>query len=487
MNPVGVVAFSADGKNAFTAGADGKVCRWDAATGKELSSGSIADPLSQRYSSFAISFDHKYLACGSYSTGISLRELATGKEVCEFEGIRTEATAIAFSADGTLLAAGGRDKAVRVWDVATGQALSQLKLEMPIQTFNGEIRAVAFAPDGKTLAAASNSFAQPSGSEVYVWSLADGKEVCRIKLPQVGVQVLTFAPDSKWLATGGQGGTIHFWNAATGKEVRQLAPGPRGVISTLAFSADGRNLVCGSYDYSGQVNKVQLFEVATGDVRAVFDGHRGAVSSLAFAPDGKTLATGGRDTTVLLWDLTGNSSGAYPKKLAAKELEELWSALALDTPRAYQAGQRLTAAPADSVPLLQKQLRPVAGKTIDPKQVEKLIAQLDDGSFAVRDRANRDLQQLGKAAQAALLRALKGNPTPEVRRRVELLLSKLEETAVPADLLRPLRALEILERIGTAEARQVLAALAEGDPGAALTQQAQAALERLQRRDKATR
>src|SRR5262249_21772899 len=102
------------------------------------------------------------------------------------------------------------------------------------------------------------------------------------------------------------------------------------------------------------------------------------------------------------------------------------------------------------------------------------VADLDSASFAVRDKAARALGELGASAEGALRKALENHPTLEVRQRLEQILEKRGK-----DVLRQLRAVETLEHIGTAEARQVLEALAKGSPTPRVAQAAEAALQRL--------
>ena len=101
-----------------------------------------------------------------------------------------------------------------------------------------------------------------------------------------------------------------------------------------------------------------------------------------------------------------------------------------------------------------------------------------DPVSAVRARASALLATQGERAAALLRKAIKEGMTLELRRRVEILLAKLEQFTPPAPELRALRAVAALERIGTPEARQVLQGLAGGAPGALVTVQAQAALGR---------
>jgi hypothetical protein len=91
------------------------------------------------------------------------------------------------------------------------------------------------------------------------------------------------------------------------------------------------------------------------------------------------------------------------------------------------------------------------------------------------------LAALGERARPALRAALKAGGSLERRRRIEQLLGALDAGA-SGEALRSVRAVEVLEGIGSSEARQVLAALADGLPSARLTREARAALQRLGQR-----
>jgi hypothetical protein len=113
-----------------------------------------------------------------------------------------------------------------------------------------------------------------------------------------------------------------------------------------------------------------------------------------------------------------------------------------------------------------------------------MLGQLDSKRFAVREKATQQLEQLGERASPALRKALAAGPALEVRQRIEQLLEKLSKPVASTDLLRGLRAIEILEQVGTATARQVLESLARGDPEARLTRDARDALARLSARNR---
>jgi hypothetical protein len=244
----------------------------------------------------------------------------------------------------------------------------------------------------------------------------------------------------------------------------------------LAFSPDGRLLAA-----SGLAPGLEVREVITG--KRVFERdceNRPYYDGIAFGPDGKTLAwSGGEEDTILIGDLAELLHGGRPVPPAtARELPALWEDLGgADAAAAYRAVYCLAAAPGLAVPLLRERLRPVAAPGRD--RIAAWIADLDSSDFKNRERATAELERLEEAALPALQQALKGNPSAEVKRRLEQLVSRLAQPLPAGAELRALRGVVVLEHIGSPEARRVLEALAAGDPGARLTQEAKASLRRL--------
>jgi hypothetical protein len=112
----------------------------------------------------------------------------------------------------------------------------------------------------------------------------------------------------------------------------------------------------------------------------------------------------------------------------------------------------------------------------DAERLRRLIAGLADDDFAVREAAQRELEKLGDVALPALRKEVEKTSSAEVRRRAGEVLKAPRRLS--GEQLRALRGVEVLEQLGTAEARQHLAALAKGAPGSRLTDTARAALER---------
>jgi hypothetical protein len=164
-----------------------------------------------------------------------------------------------------------------------------------------------------------------------------------------------------------------------------------------------------------------------------------------------------------------------------EQLERLWAALASeDAVQAHQAARGLAATPHETLRLLRQRLRTVPAPTAE--HLARLLADLDSARYAVRLKAMQELQELGDLAAPALRDTLARRPSLEVCRRVEALLQKMERPALTTDQLRALRAVQVLERINTPEARDLLRALAAGAPSVPLTQDARGALERLEQR-----
>jgi hypothetical protein len=135
-----------------------------------------------------------------------------------------------------------------------------------------------------------------------------------------------------------------------------------------------------------------------------------------------------------------------------------------------------------SVPFLKEKLRPVKLDARLSQRIAQLISELDSEEFTVRTDASAELAKVGALAEPALKEVLMTKPSLEVQRRVEALLELMERNRWQGVARQSWRALAVLERIGNDDARQVLEGLAKGDPDARLTQEADLAVQRLQRR-----
>jgi WD40 repeat protein len=445
---VSSLAVSPDGRTLASRSSDKTVRTWDIATGKETN----RHLLRERYlSEVRISPDGKTVVWGS-EKGLRMADLGTGKML---PGLDYDATTPAFSADGRLLAASGEKVKVYLFD------FPGRRLIRGFQVKTDWLMGLAISPDGKLLAGASYE------GIVFLLS-ADGKVIRRLEGHRGWCSCVAFSPDGSRLLTGGDDGTARLWAIPDGKSVAVLKA--EGQTLAVAYSPDGRMVAAGQ---SGPQALVQVWEVATLGERVRFSGHKATVDSLAFSPDGKLLFSGSNDTTILAWEVL--ASDTKPAR-TADELAKAWAEIgSSDAKGAFAAVRAMIGAPEEGAAFLSKHLRPVVAP--DPKRIDRLLTDLDDNQFEVRDKARKELEKLEETARPSLESALaKGRPSLEQRTRIEQLLAQLDPRS--PDRLRAWRAVEVLEHIATPEARRLLEELAAGAPAAQATREARAARDR---------
>jgi hypothetical protein len=467
VRPGGAVfalAYSPDGKLLASGSADGKVRLWEAATGKEVRQlkGHI-----RRVKSVAFTADGKLLVSGSHDGTARLWEAANGKQLRVLGDHGGPVEAVAITPDGQTVASAGRDGLVRLWRAETGKELRRLK------GHRGSVFCLAFAPGGKLLGSGG------ADRTVRFWDPARGKERRRVRGPG-WVYGVSFSADGKVVASGGRDQMVHLWDPVQAEGLNQFG-GYEGEVASVALAADGKMTADGSGDH-----QVRLWENESGQVRRLFAGHGGPVHAVALSPDGLTLASGGEDAAIFIWDVTGRlKDGKVPPAdlPPARKRAVLWSELGhTDAARAYRTMGLLTAASGQAVALLKERTRPFLEIQA---RVARLVKQLDSRKYAERARAVREIEQLGELAVPALREALERTPSVEVRLRLKLLSRKLEKPDDESQFsgrLQLLRAVEVLEHIGTPEARQLLAALAKGLPTDWGKREAKAAVARLEKR-----
>jgi WD40 repeat protein len=460
---VNALAYSPDSGSLASASDDGTVRLWNTASTCEQRQliGHEGKVLS-----VAFAPDGKLVASGGFDKTIRLWNVDTGQEIRRCVGHEDLVGTVAISHDGRTVASGSWDQTIRLWDLAQGKEKGRLKGHTHF------VSTIALSADGKRLASGSGW----DDKTVRIWDVATGKSIHELVGHGSSVSSVAYSPDGKLLASADVGGVVMIWDTADGKQVHVLREHAPWWIGEVAFSPDGRYLAVGD-----RANVIALYEVATGKpIRRWWRGHLFRVQAVRFAPDGKTLATGGADSLVLLWDIVHFDRHQRPEKakLSQEELQGLWQDLGEGDPaKAYRAMSSLILSPEQTVPFLRQALRPVLAA--DSKQLVRLIADLDSDRFEVREQAGQALEKLGDAAAPALHLAMRDKLPLEQRRRIESLLNKA--TTWSAERLQIARGITVLERIGNAEAVQLLRHLAEGIPDALLTRESKASDLRLGR------
>jgi hypothetical protein len=163
-------------------------------------------------------------------------------------------------------------------------------------------------------------------------------------------------------------------------------------------------------------------------------------------------------------------------------LKAHWASLEdADAARAYHAVLALADCP-DAVRYLETCVRPAKLPKTVVERVAAYLADLDSEEYAVRERATAALEGAGESVRPRLEGVLKSTTSAEVRWRLKQVLERLAPDHLPLSVVRDLRAVEVLEMAATPAARKLLGELAKGTPDARLTQDAAAALARLEKR-----
>jgi GTPase SAR1 family protein len=191
---------------------------------------------------------------------------------------------ITFDPEGRVLASGGHDGTVKLWEVDSGKLLRTLG------GHKNAVVSVAFNPEGRTLASGS------SDRTIKLWDVASGKLLRTIEGHGGAVMSVTFDPEGQTLASGGRNKTVKLWEADSGKLLRTLG-GHEDYVWSLAFNPEGRMLASGSSDRT-----VKRWEANSGKLLRTLGGHKKTVNSVAFDPEGRMLASGSSDRTVKLWE-----------------------------------------------------------------------------------------------------------------------------------------------------------------------------------------
>jgi WD40 repeat protein len=478
------MAYSPDGALLATAeqGTADAIRLWDPRTGEER--GSFSAPVvagGVRCVRFAP--DGRTLAAVCKPGGVVLWDVTSGQRVFAGDGHEAPIRALALSADGSTVVTGDECGTIHVRDRATGRLRETLLLPWGVQ-------ALATSADGRVIAGSVN-YERYEDREyrtdryTCVWDTTTGRELTRTEEAD---ECLGLSPEGRSVITRVSNDIVER-STATGRELRRYPV--RGVPSRCAVSRNGRwlavstdaanavilidrtapamaraiagsgpgSLAFGADDrilLTARAGSAQLWDVASAQlVRTV---QHAEIEWATKTPDGRYLATGKPDVeTIRVWEL---ATGRECLKLAGHTDGTRRAAFAPDGRTLISAGRDATVLYWD---LFHPAFAAVRGRSLTPAERTTCWDRLGGNDAEAAHRASVALIADGVETVADLARRVQGSG----------------QSVPPDEELRHLRAIGILERIGGAESKRVLKAVADGAPDSRRATEAAAALRRL--------
>lgn len=197
---------------------------------------------------------------------------------------------VAFSPDGKCLASSCERK-ITVWDLNTGRERWSVTLLGELQAWRIPTR-LAFSPDGTTVAAGNGS------RDVGLLDAMTGQVRCICRGHRDTVVCTAYSPNGKFLVSGSFDHTLKVWDAATGRELKTLR-GHRDWVFCAALARDGRTLAS-----AGREGDVILWDIDSGRRLATLKAHSKEASCVTFSAQGNVLASSGVDGAVKFWDVS---------------------------------------------------------------------------------------------------------------------------------------------------------------------------------------
>jgi WD40 repeat protein len=447
------LAFLNGSKQIVSMASDYSLRVWNPATGAEIDR---LTSIQYYYGSAMVSSDGgRSVLFPASSTGIQRWTPSVGR--VQSIGLTMQGGTVPMLSPDGQTAAAVWGTAYRIYDVVSGAEIRTF--EAPEHQSNVH----SLSADRRYFAAAHGYRDQFSAAQVTVFEISTGRKLRPLAPPQpqpIPAVRLAFSPDCRFVVVVYNSGETRVWELATGLSrvviaaPERTANGRTTQATAALFTPDSRCLVLGFA--SGELVVCEL------DRREPFrvQAHRAPIAAVACASDGRLLVTGSSDTSILVFDLPDlrRRTPQFIPAIAAPsaaDLESAWNLLGSTDEKDFgTAVASLIAWPSQTVAMLEEKLKPIRGPTED--EVRQWVSQLGDTRFATREKASKNLSLAGENARVIMTQALAAPPQhAEARRRLEVLLRRLDDGLI-APRLQPIRAVEVLERIGTDQARKVL-------------------------------
>jgi WD40 repeat protein len=237
------------------------------------------------------------LASGGADKTVRLWDVASGKELQKFPDHPSAVKGVAFRPNGRSVLGACDDGTVKVWDRDTEQLTFSFHGELVAYPYN-----CWFSPDGRRLAGSCLD------GVVKIWDTTTGQVEMDQQSNTHQCRAVAFSPDGKRIALAGFDGTVRLLDAVSNREMLTIFA-HTSVLADAAFSHDGDQLATASYDHTVRIwNAARLRDDYEPPGCVTLRGHQQLVSGVAFSSDGQWLASGSWDGTVKLWERSRHGS-----------------------------------------------------------------------------------------------------------------------------------------------------------------------------------
>ncbi|WP_066377988.1 nSTAND1 domain-containing NTPase [Anabaena sp. CA = ATCC 33047] len=305
------VSFSPDG-TMLASVSTGIIQLWSIQTGEKIGAGRELVGDVDWVSRVSFSQDGKMLASGGYNGIIKIWDTETGKELLSIQGSRGRTGAsimdITFSPNGKMLASVDDDKFIKLWNLNGENKSKMLKGQL------SKIRNISFSPNGKMLALAGDD------KFIELWNLDGQDKPRKLQLQVSKIRSIGFSPNGKMLALAGDDKFIELRNLD--EQYEQYQPGKllghKSRVNSISFSPDGKMLASASDDQT-----IKLWSLDRNKEPTTLKGHSNLVNFVSFSPDGNFLASSSKDHTIKLWRLKDNKE-VWSKKIGSGSGGQTW-------------------------------------------------------------------------------------------------------------------------------------------------------------------
>ncbi|GMW00568.1 MAG: hypothetical protein AMXMBFR84_17050 [Candidatus Hydrogenedentota bacterium] len=243
--------------------------------------------------------DGRILATGGEDGKIAVWDVLEQRMIVELHGHSDRITCLCSASNGRFLLSGSSDGTVRLWELRSGRRIRTIAGNSAL----AQIEAICMSPDPR--------FAAIGGIDLCIWDLATSQCLIAITSTSVESDCLVWTPDGKYLLVGCSDGAIRVYSPATGDCVRVLSGG-KGKIRSLSISGDGRYMMSAGGHLWSQQADLRLWNLCTWACARVFEGETGNVNKLALSYDSKYAVAAEEGGDIRIWDArTGKMTAVF--------------------------------------------------------------------------------------------------------------------------------------------------------------------------------